>query len=360
MNLNRQVKLAAVIGDKNNNFNLMRMLAALAVIFSHSYALSSGERGLEPFKNMFGISLGTMAVDIFFITSGLLVTRSLCYRSNLKFFVVARVLRIFPALFVSVLFCVFLGLLLTSHDFVSYLQHNELYRFVFYNSTIVITDYQYLPGVFHDAPYDRSVNGSLWTLPWELRMYLVLITIGLSAWLLKKVQVSLNFIPTVIILIALCAFVGYLYFHFTNNLHWFYYKSSRFLTMFFFGGSLYILQKHITISAKGLLTATLLIIIAFLHSKTALFITYLLALPYLVLCAAYLPQGRVVSYNKLGDFSYGTYIYAWPVQQTIAISITGITPFSMSLLTIFFTTLLAILSWHFIEKPSMALRRYFS
>ena len=61
------------------------MIAAFAVIVSHSFTLATGDRTLEPFKNFFGISLGAMAVDIFFITSGLLVSRSLLVRTDIKF-----------------------------------------------------------------------------------------------------------------------------------------------------------------------------------------------------------------------------------------------------------------------------------
>jgi peptidoglycan/LPS O-acetylase OafA/YrhL len=124
--VNRQNKIALskVIDNKNNNFNLIRMLAALAVIVSHSYALASGNRQLEPIKNLLGISLGTIAVDIFFITSGLLV------RTDLKFFIVSRVLRIFPALLVSVLFCVILGAYLSTFSLQNYMQDSELLNFI--------------------------------------------------------------------------------------------------------------------------------------------------------------------------------------------------------------------------------------
>ena len=105
------IRLSDVIDSKNNNFNLIRMIAATAVIISHSYALALGDRDAEPIKNIIGISLGEIAVNIFFITSGLLVCRSICFRSNLKSFIVARVLRIYPALIFSVFFLYFLPLL---------------------------------------------------------------------------------------------------------------------------------------------------------------------------------------------------------------------------------------------------------
>ena len=86
---------------------------------------------------------------------------------------------------------------------------------------------------------------------------------------------------------------------------------------------------------------------------------YIITMPYVVLCAAYLPKGKILKYNNLGDFSYGTYIYAWPIQQTLAIKIVGITPTEMTILAGIIVIGLSAISWNFIEKPCMKLKRYF-
>ncbi|XQW85356.1 acyltransferase family protein [Thalassotalea piscium] len=359
MNLQTKVSLNSVIDSKNNNFNLIRMIAALAVIVSHSYALSLGDKNLGGIKNLLGISLGTIAVDVFFITSGLLVTRSLLVRTDLKFFVVSRILRIFPALIICVFFCATLGAYLSSFSLINYLQDPELVNFIFYNSTIILTDYQELPGVFYNAPFDRSVNGSLWTLPWELRMYVVLIGIGVVTYLLNKTKVTFPYAQVFIICIAVCSTALYFYFHFSENYHWFYYKFFRFSSAFFIGGGLYVLRKYITLTLPSVLIAVSLMLLALYLSKTTFFVAYIFMLPYIVLCAAYLPTGKILNYNKLGDFSYGTYIYAWPIQQTLAVTISPITPYEMMFLASIVTILLAVMSWHIIEKPTMALKKYF-
>jgi peptidoglycan/LPS O-acetylase OafA/YrhL len=363
--VNRQNKIALskVIDNKNNNFNLIRMLAALAVIVSHSYALALGNRQLEPIKNLLGISLGTIAVDIFFITSGLLVTRSLLVRTDLKLFIVSRVLRIFPALLVSVLFCVILGAYLSSFSLQNYMQDSELLNFIIYNATILLTDYQELPGVFYNAPFDRSVNGSLWTLPWELRMYLVLIGLGVLSYVLKKAKITFPHVQIIvqamIVFIALSSTALYFYFHFSENFHWFYYKFFRFSSAFFIGGGLYVLRKYIHLNTMWVITVLSLLLFALYMSKTTFFIAYIVSMPYLVLCAAYLPKGKILKYNNVGDFSYGTYIYAWPIQQTLAITIIGISPTNMSMLAGIIVITLSVISWNLIEKPCMKLKRYF-
>ncbi len=349
-------RLIDVISNKNNNFNLIRIIAATAVIFSHSFPLSIGKQGFEPVFSLLGISTGEIAVNIFFITSGFLVTRSLLFRNNLHQFIVARVLRIYPALIISVLFCVLLGLIVSTFGMKQYLTDNEIIKFIIYNSTIIITDYQTLPGVFEQAPYGSSVNGSLWTLPWELRMYLVLLGIGVLITLSKGLKHKINYI---ILLIAVSSTVINFNYHFNQEVHWFYSKAARFLSAFFLGGCLYTFRHNILLSRRLLLCCCLLLVISFIVSKDFLFISFTLLSPYIVLCIAYLPRGRILNYNKLGDYSYGIYIYAWPIQQTLAISYIGIKPTEMMLFTFILTLTLAIFSWHFIEKPTMGLKKYF-
>ncbi|AWB56320.1 acyltransferase [Colwellia sp. Arc7-D] len=359
MNIKNKITLRNVIDSKNNNFNLIRMFAALAVIVSHSYALSLGDKSLGALQDLLGVSLGTIAVDIFFITSGLLVTRSLLVRTDLKIFIVSRVLRIFPALIICVIFCVLLGAYLSSFSLQHYVQDPELLNFIIYNSTIIVTDYQELPGVFYNAPLDRSVNGSLWTLPWELRMYVLLCLIGVFCVLLKKINIKFEMHSYIIVLIAICSTSLYFYFHFQENFHWFYYKFFRFSSAFFIGGSLYVLRKYISLNIKWVLVLISVLLIALFISKAMFFVAYILTMPYIVLCAAYLPTGIILNYNKLGDFSYGTYIYAWPIQQTLTTIINPISPYEMIFWCIPTTIFLAILSWYGIENPTMKFKKHF-
>jgi len=358
--MNTEIKLKDVINSRDNNFNLIRMLAAILVIFSHSFALSLGGVAADPIANYLGISLGYIAVDVFFITSGLLVCKSLFTSKSLKEFVVSRCLRIYPALIISVLFCCLLGGVISELSLPQYITNSELIQFVFYNSTIVLTDYQELPGVFYNAPLDRSVNGSLWTLPWELRMYIILIVLGMFLYITKKLNCFVNALPFLIIIISLTSLGFYLYDHIREaEYHWLYTKLYRFTATFFIGGALYVLRNYISLKLKWMLIAISLLIFASSLNQQLFFIFYVFLIPYIVLCMAYIPKGTILNYNKLGDYSYGTYIYAWPVQQTLATTIIGITPLSMFSITFIITLLLSYLSWNYIEKPSLKIKPKF-
>jgi peptidoglycan/LPS O-acetylase OafA/YrhL len=76
-----------------------------------------------------------------------------------------------------------------------------------------------------------------------------------------------------------------------------------------------------------------------------------------MLCLTYLPRGTILQYNRLGDYSYGIYIYAFPVQQSLMHAWPRSTPIDMFWEAMAVTVILAVLSWHFVEKPALALAR---
>ena len=98
----------------------------------------------------------------------------------------------------------------------------------------------------------------------------------------------------------------------------------------------------------------LLFIIAF--KSEFLYFVYVLTLPYIVLYIAYIPKGTVRKYNLLGDYSYGMYIYAFPVQQSIVHVYREIEVNNLISMSWIATLILAVLSWYFIEKPCLKLK----
>lgn len=345
------ILLSDVAVSRNNNFNLIRFIAATMVIVSHSYPLTGG--GAEPL-GQWGFSLGHIAVDIFFITSGFLVTGSLIRRGSLLAFAAARIMRIYPALIVAVLFCAFiLGLVFTTQKPLEYLLNESVYDFIINNSLLIAGPIHYsLPGVFESNPYKLAVNGSLWTLPWEVRMYALVACV----WFILRFfpnSAGTKVFGYAIVGIGVAALVAYLVNHvmqFTDSHNYIY--GTRFIATFFIGAAFYIFKDYIRLSWPVFLVTAGMMYLFSDHLKV-LFIIYSVTIPYLVLCLAYLPTGLLLKFNKFGDYSYGIYIYAFPVQQAVAALYVGVGVLEMFFLSFLITLLLAIFSWHVIEKPTL-------
>ena len=110
------MKLSQFAQGRDNNYNFIRFMAAVAVLVTHSFVLATGRPNTEPLRARLGLTLGSVAVDIFFITSGFLVTASLLNRRSIIDFAWARLLRIFPALLIMLLLTVFvLGVWLNAY-----------------------------------------------------------------------------------------------------------------------------------------------------------------------------------------------------------------------------------------------------
>ena len=339
--------LTDIKNSRDNNFNLLRFLAASLVLFGHSYALSKSHIAQEWL-------FGHVAVDIFFIISGYLVTASLFTRKSLWIFTKNRFLRIVPGLFVAMLFNVFIiGVLYTDIPIGEYLFSPEIYHYIYANTTLLLDHIQMnLPGVFINNPHANTINGSLWTLPWEVGMYILLFIIGIYA-LIEKPILNHTMVKKLFILISVVGmsiYAYYLYHHLdVNN------SGVRFVAIFFTGGLLWIYKEHILLSNRVFLG--MLFIIYFVFTSSYFLIIYNLLIGYIVLYLAYVPKGLIRTFNKLGDYSYGMYIYAFPIQQAYVASypeISGLTLFLVSFIT---TLFLSVLSWHFIEKPALSLKK---
>ena len=132
-------------------------------------------------------------------------------------------------------------------------------------------------------------------------------------------------------------------------------NSVRFGALFFTGAGFYLLRRHIRLSHG---TAALLCIVVFATvAWRPLFVTaFWLSLPYLILYLAYLPGGAIRRFNGLGDYSYGLYVLAFPVQQLLVWHWPSIGPWALFLAAMMLTLPLAILSWHLVERPMLSIK----
>ena len=344
------MKLSTFSNDKNNNFNLIRMMAALMVLVAHSYTLSTGDSKTEPLKQLlFGTSLGTVAVHIFFITSGFLISMSLTRNQGLLQYAANRCLRIFPGLVTALIITTLtLGLAASELPFQTYITSPDTIIYLVKNSILIFGIAHNLPETFVNNPYPGAVNGSLWTLPYELRMYILIAAIYLLCKRAYTKHISVLIFLAAFILKEQGLFIS-------SSLH----KLVELCFFFMLGSLIFQFQNHIKLTPKLTLISITLLIISPIHEFSFKTI-YPISLAYCVFAAAYLPKGKLLNYNQLGDYSYGLYIYAFPVQQLIALSIESISIIEMIIFSTITTIPLAIASWHLIEKPSLKLKRLFA
>lgn len=285
---------------KTNNFDFIRIVAASMVLISHHFALTAQQ---EP--SFFGIfSLGGLAVAIFFVISGYLVMTSWKRDPNLLRFALRRFLRIWPALICVVVFTAYvLGPIVTELPVKEYLRHGATSDYL---RTLYMQIYYVLPGVFEHNPYARGVNGSLWTIPYEVRCYIVLGIAGIIG-LLKYRSI---FLATVAIYLI-----------------WFLSKSNADLTQvtnygrelsayFLIGAALAVLEPYWS-RAPHYWALTLATIFVVLWSIGWRHTALLTALPFLIVYTGTRSTAYVRQAGRFGDPSFGIYLYAFPVQQTV-------------------------------------------
>jgi peptidoglycan/LPS O-acetylase OafA/YrhL len=337
------------VTGRDNNFNLLRFLAASAVLVTHSFALSTGDPYSEPLRRLLEITPGSIAVDIFFVTSGYLVTGSLLARQDILGFFVARGLRIFPALWTAVIattLCV--GLWFTSLGAESFFTQVETWKHVVKNMILVRGVSYDLPGAFEMNPWRGAVNGSLWSLPVELEMYAILAGIWILTGFVARQRAALFAIAAVTVGVVAAAAHLALDPPKANGL-------IGLTGMFFLGAGLKILKNRIQLrTTVASVMAIGLIVSAF--DLRLFFVAYTVFLPYLVIYLAYVPGGWMRKFNRVGDYSYGMYVYAYPVQQAVAACIPGVNPLLMFSIAYPVTLCLSVSSWHLLENRVLRMK----
>lgn len=341
-------RLGDVAHGRDNNFNLIRFCAAFAVLISHGFAVAIGSGDAEPMRQALGLTWGYIAVDVFFLTSGFLVTASLLARQSAVGFAWARALRILPALWVMLALVVFgLGLAVTSSTPHRYLTAPETWRYLVRNAVLIRGMAVTLPGVFGSNPYANVVNASLWTLEPEVKMYGILFALGILYAITRRLSV----VRWGVVAIAISAAVPHLMDGSFDNV----FAASRLVFLFFLGASCYVLKDYIPLNRAAFFVLLAVVLLAALDRR-AFFFAFSLLLPYLVLYAAYGFGGRIRAFNRLGDYSYGIYIYAFPVEQTVEHLLPGISIALLVGISAIVTLILAMLSWHLLEKRALKLK----
>jgi len=330
---------------RKNSYDVIRLLAAASVVFSHSFAVTGH---MQP---KIGVAnLGTVGVWVFFILSGYLISKSWDQYPRFNIFFAKRALRIFPALIVSTLATIAaVGLFFTTVPFMQFLFDQETWTYL---NNILLYNTQYtLPGAFDTNILPRGINGSLWTLAYEFTMYLTVAVIGVLK-LYKKIPPIAFWIVLFLLSLAMVIFGREIF-----SLSVFYLMLNELipLALMFFSGIL--MSKHESkIKLKvsyGVVSLAYFVGLSYAFpSAVSLFAATFLA--YALFSLGSSPKFSWV--GKLGDFSYGLYIFSFPIQQMIA-SVTHTTnAYKMFALSFALTLIVAIGSWYLVESKALQLK----
>ena len=339
----------------SNNLTALRWFAASLVLYGHAFVFL----GLPEPLFLQWIPLGPLGVYIFFAISGYLVAQSWTRDPHVLRFLARRSLRIFPSLVVCTFLSVLvLGPLLTSLDLSSYWA-NEHTRGYFSNIALYMT--YHLPGVFALNKLPHAVNGSLWSLPVEFFMYLLLAILGLAVAAVRPGDFRERFWVWTIGFVTLI-FMGL-------ALFWAWSAADALVVYradlrqvplcgvyFMVGASLRCFKLDRYLSLSNVLLAIVLWLCLSVQPKLFAMAAWLV-LPIVVLAFG-LSQHAWLSRMSARDYSYGIYIYAFPVQQTIASFWPQMPLVAYLFSTFVITVALAAASWHFVEKPFLKFKPF--
>lgn len=353
------------LDPKHNSLNFLRLMLALAVVFSHSIIL--GGFGSETILGK--TTLGTVAVYGFFGISGYLIAGS-ASRHRFGHYLWLRFLRIFPAFWVCLLLTAFgFGLLAwignTGHGTVrAYLtEPGGPFSYV-RNNFLLKGSQQAIPGTLTGGIYQVVWNGSLWTLFYEFLCYLLLGILAMVGLLRRRLLVAIIALSVWIFEIIVTSFPT-LNSQFTAISHYDLFNMTLLVPIFLTGSLVYLYRDQLPDSgwlalggallfASGLFIPVGSNIPGITLTSTSLTAVFLI-LPLLWL-GIHLPFARVGASN---DYSYGLYIYAFPIQQLLAhwgLNQRGYWWYTAAVLAC--TALFAAASWWLVERRALKLKKW--
>lgn len=339
----------ALAGGRPTGFDYMRLGLSVAVVAIHSGLTSYGTdlqmwtSWTRPFVRLI--------LPMFFALSGYLVAGSLLRSKSLFQFLTFRTLRIYPALSVEVVLSAFIiGPLLTTLPLPRYFADSLFWRYLLN----ITGDIHYLlPGVFTSNPLPNTVNGQLWTVPFELLCYVTIAALSVAGIRRRRYLGPLSVMLLTIVYTALKIWE----FHGFPPVIVGRVSGLFLLASFLSGMSLFFYNDQIIWSrqwclASGLISALLLSVVPGGDYIVAPFAAY-----WTVSLGLFNP----VKLKVLGgaDYSYGIFLYGFVLQQVLMSLLPWARVWWINLpLSIMAGTIVAAVSWHFVEKPALRLKRF--
>lgn len=335
--------------NKNNNFDFLRFVFAILVVVSHAYPLSGSSESAQWIYQITNgqIVYAKIGLDGFFIISGFFIFKSLQRSSSINNYLKKRFLRLFPGLFFVLLLTLIAVPFLYNSDipfcsnkeFLTYLPNN----FSLYGFQPLIT------GVFDNNPY-HSINGSLWTLRYEFSLYVVLVLLYFFRDNKKLIRMLLLFAFSTLFLVHVIFFGGFMELTILGM------KGNHILNFgaYFVAGSLLASfgfdriknrQQSFFIVSITIVALLILVSIYFNYYNYVKHIFFTI----IVLLIGYMPIKILSDFRKIGDMSYGIYIYSFPIAQ-IMMYFFSLSTYELMVYSILVSIVFGFLSWHLIEK----------
>jgi peptidoglycan/LPS O-acetylase OafA/YrhL len=342
-------KLVAARG-RPAGFDYLRVILATGVVLFHSIDSVTGTNPLTHFLHHVGRPLYTVILPMFFALSGFLVAGSLERCETMISFLGLRVIRLLPALLVETTLCaIIIGSLFTQLPLRDYFSSQGFHTY-FLN---ILGDIHYrLPGVFLHNPYPDFVNKQLWTLPWELRCYTVILFLALAG-LTRR----LPLLTAAVVMLNLSPLVYHALFH-DPLIHKPIADGAVLVISFLYGILLFFYRDRIAWDRR-IFIACATLTAALLSYSWDPWGDYLAPLPaaYVTVYLGLLQPRRTIIVST-GDYSYGIFLYGFPLQQAVVASMGPIGHYWYVnfLVSMPIIVLVAMFSWHCVEKPALRFR----
>lgn len=325
---------------RDNNFDAVRLIAALAVVVGHAWPLTGSSHPLR----LAGIPIFTLAVFVFFSLSGYLVATNWRRDSRVLPFLIRRALRIFPALVVVIVLTTFLiGPFATRLSVNDYFASSQTWTYL--TNVSLVASYQ-LPGVFDSNP-QPVVNGALWTLGPEFLCYLGVVIASLLAVALRihRPHARAATFVAIGVVLAVCSRLPFAAFDGPR---------AALTAMVFFACGAALAQlpgPRLPLWPCALIAPVWLIAGALLPESSQ--ILAWLSLPYVVLACGARSTRYVRRAGRFGDVSYGVYLWGFPVQQLVWLVWPHLDIGVNVVLVLVLTSSTAFASWHLVEKRAL-------
>lgn len=341
------------------------------VVVSHSFPLGGYHSNADPWFAWSNrqTDLGALAVDAFFLISGFLVAKSYDSVKSPGEFLFRRGIRVLPAYWLSlVVGALILGPIAWHHEHGSFAGYFTAavtgpWHYLYSNFFVQVNQWN-IDGLFGATPYGAhaavpSINGSLWTLVFEVKCYIVLAILGglgLLRYRRLVVGIAVFFFAMMLVHVANPDLsVNFIPIFFQMWV-------SSFPFFFFVGAAFHLYADAIPMSNR-------LGVAAWIVTLYTMFTSGYLVLGQLAFCYALIWTVVTFSaqwFERFGDPTYGTYVFAFPIQMMLAefgISEMGhwnsrLGEIGYIALSVLLATTVGYLSWHLLEKHALKLKKH--